>query len=44
MSDICFICDKPLKKSEVVADRGMYTLIDASVKRNDTFLEYFKDK
>lgn len=38
MSEVCFICDKPLKESEVVVvDRGMKTLIDASVERNDDF-------
>ncbi|CAF4938591.1 unnamed protein product [Pieris macdunnoughi] len=45
MSEVCFICDKPLKESEVVVvDRGMKTLIDASVERNDNFFEYLKDK
>ena len=45
MSNVCFICDKPLKESEVVVvDRGMKTLIDASVERNDDFFEYLKDK
>ncbi|CAG5030447.1 unnamed protein product [Parnassius apollo] len=45
MSEVCFICDKPLKESEIVlVDRGMKTLIDASVERNDKFFEYLKDK
>lgn len=45
MSEVCFICDKPLKESEVVVVvGGMKTLIDASVERNDKFFEYLKDK
>ena len=45
MSEVCFICDKPLKESEVVFVVGrMKTLIDASVERNDNFFEYLKDK
>lgn len=43
MSQFCFICNKALPESEIVTvDRGMKTLIDASVERGDEFLEYLR--
>lgn len=45
MSQVCFICSKHLNKSEtVIVERGITTLINSSVDRNDGHLEYFKDK
>ena len=41
MSQVCFFCSKPLAESEiVVVERGIKTLIDSSVERNDGYVEY----
>lgn len=47
MSQVCFICSKPLAESEIVFfffERGIKTLIDSSIERNDGYVEYLKDK
>ncbi|KAG8180207.1 hypothetical protein JTE90_027919 [Oedothorax gibbosus] len=45
MSQFCFICSKPLNESKiVVVDRGIKTLIDSSVERNDGLFEHLKDQ
>lgn len=45
MSQVCFICSKPLAESEIVfVERGIKTLIDSSIERNDGYVEYLKDK
>ncbi|GBN73036.1 hypothetical protein AVEN_44199-1 [Araneus ventricosus] len=45
MSQVCFICSKPLAESEIVAvERGLKTLIDSGIERNDGYVEYLKDK
>lgn len=45
MSQICFVCNKPLHSNEfVTVDRGMKALIDASVERGDQFTDYLKDQ
>lgn len=44
MSNFCFICSKSLTEGEiVVVERGMKTLIDSSVERNDGFFEYLSN-
>lgn len=44
MSNFCFICSKSLTEGEiVVVTRGMKTLIDSSVERNDGFFEYLSN-
>lgn len=44
MSEYCFICAKLLTESEVVTvERGMKTLINASIERADEFSEYLKN-
>jgi hypothetical protein len=45
MSQLCFICNKHLTESETVTvDRGLKTLINASIERGDEFSEYLKDQ
>lgn len=45
MSEICFICYKPLAESQtVVVERGMKTLIDSSIERNDGNIQYLENK
>ncbi|CAI6372766.1 unnamed protein product [Macrosiphum euphorbiae] len=45
MSQVCFICNKHLNETEIViVERGIQTLIDSSVERNDGHFEYLKDK
>lgn len=45
MLQFCFICNKLLTEDEtVVVSRGMPTLIDASVARNDEFTEYLRSE
>ncbi|GBP81140.1 hypothetical protein EVAR_88238_1 [Eumeta japonica] len=45
MSEYCFICAKLLTESEVVTvERGMKTLINASIERADDFSEYLKNQ
>lgn len=45
MSQFCFICSKLLTKNEsVTVDRGMKTLIDASIERADEFSEYLQNQ
>ncbi|CAH2091780.1 unnamed protein product [Euphydryas editha] len=45
MSRFCFICNKPLSKSEIVTvNLGMKTLINASIERGDEFTDYLKDQ
>lgn len=45
MSEYCFICAKLLTESEVVTvERGMKTLINASIERADEFSEYLKNQ
>lgn len=44
MSNLCFICSKSLTEGDiVVVERGMKTLIDSSVERNDGFFEYLSN-
>ncbi|GBM49895.1 hypothetical protein AVEN_92161-1 [Araneus ventricosus] len=44
MSQVCFICSKPLTESEIVAvERGLKTWIDSIIERNDGCIEYLKD-
>lgn len=44
MSEYCFICAKLLGKSAVTTvERGMKTLINASIERADEFSEYLKN-
>ncbi|KAJ0169956.1 hypothetical protein K1T71_014562 [Dendrolimus kikuchii] len=45
MSEYCFICAKLLTESEVITvERGMKTLINASIERADEFSEYLKNQ
>lgn len=45
MSEYCFICAKLLTESEIVTvERGMKTLINASIERADEFSEYLKNQ
>lgn len=45
MSQFCFICSKRLSESDsVTVERGLKTLIDASIERGDGFSEYLKDQ
>lgn len=45
MSQFCFICTKLLSSSEcVTVERGMKTLIDASIQRGDEFTDYLKNE
>lgn len=45
MSQFCFICSKLLTKNEsVTVDRGMNTLIYASIERADEFSEYLQNQ
>lgn len=43
MSEYCFICAKLLTESEIVTvERGMKTLVNASIERGDEFSEFLK--
>jgi len=45
MSQVCFICSNNLNESEtVIVERGITTLINSSVERNDGNVEYLIDK
>ena len=45
MSQLCLICNKLLTEGEkVTVSRGMKTLIDASIKRGDEFVDYLRSE
>ena len=45
MSQLCFICNKLLTEGETVTvSRGMKTLIDASIERDDEFVDYLRSE
>lgn len=45
MSQVCFICSNSLNESEtVIVERGITTLINSSVERNDGNVEYLINK
>lgn len=45
MSEYCFICAKLLTESEIVTvERGMKTLINASIERADEYSDYLKNQ